>query len=106
MQDPLAAWGALGLPPLEVVCALAILLPGERWSRPASLVLSALLIAFLAALTRAWMLGLDIHCGCFGPSDDSLNYPLKIAQDCLLLGAALTVLFQNGKSAKSSVAAA
>lgn len=87
--EPWAAWIALGLPVLELLCAVAVVVPA--WSRAAALVLGGLLAAFIVALVRAWALGLDLHCGCFGSSGDSVNYPWKLAQNGMLLLAALAV---------------
>jgi len=83
IDDPDAAWIALGLPVLEVICSAAIIIPS--WSRPAALILGGLLIIFLAALGRAWLFGLDLHCGCFGSSTESVHYPWKFVQNIALL---------------------
>jgi len=55
---------ALYLPWLEIICGLAVF--GSAWRRSALLLLLALTIVFIAAITSAWMRGLDIRCGCFG----------------------------------------
>jgi uncharacterized membrane protein YphA (DoxX/SURF4 family) len=39
---------------------------GLRWT---SLIASALLVVFIAAMTRAYILGLEIVCGCFGNNE-------------------------------------
>ena len=94
IDDPLAAWAALALPVLELLCAVAILLPA--WSKGAASLLASLLLLFMVALIRAWSLGIDLHCGCFGASDVSVDYPWKLAQNALLLlaAASLAVPFQ------------
>ncbi|HXB03061.1 MAG TPA: MauE/DoxX family redox-associated membrane protein [Opitutaceae bacterium] len=55
---------ALYLPWLEIICGLAVFV--GAWRRSALLLLLALTIVFIAAITSAWMRGLDIRCGCFG----------------------------------------
>jgi putative oxidoreductase len=55
---------ALYLPWLEIICGLAMFV--RAWRRSALVLLLALTIVFIAAITSAWMRGLDIRCGCFG----------------------------------------
>jgi uncharacterized membrane protein YphA (DoxX/SURF4 family) len=55
---------ALYLPWLEIICGLAVFVSASR--RSALLLLLALTVVFIAAITSAWMRGLDIRCGCFG----------------------------------------
>nr|WP_320049710.1 MauE/DoxX family redox-associated membrane protein [uncultured Desulfuromonas sp.] len=61
-------WGNLllasVLPMLEIVVAIALLLP--RWWRAASLLSIALNTVFSVALLSAMIRGLSIDCGCFG----------------------------------------
>lgn len=61
---PLSCALALYLPWLEILAGSAWILGVLRAG--ASLLLGAMLLAFLAVLTSAWMRGLDISCGCFG----------------------------------------
>jgi uncharacterized membrane protein YphA (DoxX/SURF4 family) len=80
-------WLARGLPWFEV--ALGILLiagVGLRWT---GLAASALLLVFIAAMTRAYFLGLEIMCGCFG-NNEKLG-PLTLLRDSSLLVLALAV---------------
>ena len=58
---------AYGVPLLETVLALLLISGiGLRWSAAAS---SALLLFFFALMARAYVLGMSIDCGCFGPGD-------------------------------------
>jgi uncharacterized membrane protein YphA (DoxX/SURF4 family) len=61
-----------------------------RSRRTAALVICALMVLFIAVVLQAWARGLDIHCGCFGSSDDLSpdNYPALLFRDVglLLLG--------------------
>jgi uncharacterized membrane protein YphA (DoxX/SURF4 family) len=75
---------ALYLPWLEIVCGLAVFVGGSR--RSALVLLLVLTVVFIAAITSAWMRGLDIRCGCFGAASTApLAYDL--AFDLVLFGA-------------------
>jgi uncharacterized membrane protein YphA (DoxX/SURF4 family) len=54
------------LPWLELVTAIALLLPRPRLRQGAWLLATLLSALFLTAQTTAWARGLDISCGCFG----------------------------------------
>ena len=56
---------AVGLPALEILAAIGLLFD----FRGSLLVVTGLLILFLAILSYGIWLGLDIDCGCFGPGD-------------------------------------
>lgn len=94
ISDPVAAWTALILPVVELVCGVAVLFPA--WSRAAGIILSVLLLGFIVALVRAWASGLDLHCGCFGPTASPVNYPWKLAQNAGLFFAAVSLVFARG----------
>jgi uncharacterized membrane protein YphA (DoxX/SURF4 family) len=66
--------------------ALLIAGVGLRWT---SVIASALLLVFISAMTRAYILGLEIVCGCFG-NNEKLG-PLTLARDGSLLLLALAV---------------
>ena len=88
---PLAAveWLARGLPWFEVALgALLIAGIGLRWTGIAA---STLLAVFIAAMTRAYILHMEIMCGCFG-NNEKLG-PLTLARDSsmLLLAIAVTI---------------
>ena len=76
---------ALYLPWLEIIAGAA--LATGVWHRGASLVIGAMLLAFLIALGSAWARGLDITCGCFGHGPNRTNYPLALLLDAGLLAA-------------------
>jgi uncharacterized membrane protein YphA (DoxX/SURF4 family) len=58
---------AYGVPLLEAVLALLLIAGiGLRWTAAAS---SALLLFFFVLMARAYLLGMSIDCGCFGPGD-------------------------------------
>jgi putative oxidoreductase len=77
------------LPWLELVLGtLLILGVGLRW---VSAAITVLLLVFMAALTRAAMLGLQINCGCFGYSSQKPTTELFHDSGLLILGLAVTV---------------
>jgi len=55
---------AMAVPAVEVVCGLAMW--AGSLARGASVVLNAMMVAFLGSLGWAMARGLDIDCGCFG----------------------------------------
>jgi uncharacterized membrane protein YphA (DoxX/SURF4 family) len=55
---------AITLPWIEVVAGILLVL--GVWMRPSALVIGALLVVFVVAITQAMARGLDIECGCFG----------------------------------------
>ena len=56
---------AVGLPVLEVLAALGLLMD----IRGSLTVITALLVLFMGILGYGVWMGLDIDCGCFGPED-------------------------------------
>lgn len=61
---------------------LGVLTPG------ALVVAGGLTLAFMVGTGQAWYFGLNINCGCFGPSDEPSLFPLHM----LLLAAMLAVI--------------
>ena len=82
---PMDLAGAIGLalPFVEVV--LGVLLLAGLFTRPAALVSTVLMLAFVAGIAQAWARGLTIDCGCFGGGGqigaDETRYPQEIARD-------------------------
>jgi len=90
----LPSWGvqfvAHTLPPTEVVLGL-LLLVGWRLRIWASL-LSVIMLGFLVVVTRAYLLHMDINCGCFATPEPI--GPKKILEDAALsILAAATAYF-------------
>jgi hypothetical protein len=65
LPDPLLLPTAVVLPVVEIVLAVGLLL--NRFS--SKIGIATLLLAFIAILSYAIWVGLDIDCGCFGPED-------------------------------------
>ena len=76
-----------GLPVLELLIGLLLLV--GLLTRPAAIVSSLLLVAFIAGIVSAWARGLEIECGCFGgggaKAGAAAAYPWEIARDLGLL---------------------
>ncbi len=88
---PLSAvqWMARVLPWIELALGILLLTgAGLRWS---ALLTSMLLLVFIAAMTRAKMLGLEINCGCFGNNEKLGTVTLLRDSTLLLLAVAVTV---------------
>jgi uncharacterized membrane protein YphA (DoxX/SURF4 family) len=86
---PLAAvnWAALILPWFEFLLGILLIAGvGLRWT---GMIASALLLLFIGAMTRAYMNGLEIMCGCFG-NNEKLG-PLTLLRDSSMLIPALGV---------------
>jgi uncharacterized membrane protein YphA (DoxX/SURF4 family) len=82
-------WMARVLPWFEVMLgALLIIGVGLRWIGS---ITSGLLLVFIAAMTRAKILGLEINCGCFGNNEKLGTATLLRDSSLLLLALAVTV---------------
>jgi uncharacterized membrane protein YphA (DoxX/SURF4 family) len=93
-------WGVIfvarTLPPFELVLGLMLIAGvGLRWVAAAA---SALLLAFFLIMVRAYALGMDIDCGCFGPGDRLSAKTL--VRDGLLLALALGITFAAFRRAR------
>ena len=84
---PIAWLVAFGLPPFEIVCGLALLIPQLRNEGAGLLLL--LMFIFMGALSVAWARGLNIACGCFGASTSGANYPWLMLRDMVITAALL-----------------
>ena len=83
---------AIALPWIELVAGV-MLIVGWR-VRPASLLVSGMMVVFLAALLIALARGLDMSCGCFasqGAEEDPISR-LTVLRDLAWLAMALFVL--------------
>jgi uncharacterized membrane protein YphA (DoxX/SURF4 family) len=82
--EPMAKY----VPWAELVLGLAIL-SGIllRWS---ALVASLVLALFFAVLIRAYALGMQVDCGCFGSGEAPLG-PLRLFEEAVMLALALAI---------------
>lgn len=91
LADPYAAWLALGLPWLEVLCGLAVITGMFR--KGGLLLLNLALIGFFIAISIAKSRGLNIQCGCFGESDSTSDYSELFVRDGVLLCIGLVLVW-------------
>jgi putative oxidoreductase len=92
----LAFIAALVLPWLEILAG-AFLAAGV-WKRGAALVVSGLLVFFIALTAVTMARGLDVDCGCFGAIDRKAGLSV-ILEDLAMLYLGLCVLCQRGAPA-------
>ena len=64
LPDALAPLVAVALPVLEVVTAIALLLPG--YVRGGAALSALMLFGFALGMAQAKLRGIDLECGCFG----------------------------------------
>jgi uncharacterized membrane protein YphA (DoxX/SURF4 family) len=88
------------VPPRSLANLVAITLPWVEllaggllfcgiWKRASALVITVLMIVFLAAICWALAHGYDIRCGCFGTVDARKVGVMALAQDAVMLGMAI-----------------
>jgi uncharacterized membrane protein YphA (DoxX/SURF4 family) len=73
-----------------------------KWLRLASLASTGLLLAFIVVLTRSYLKGMQIDCGCFGDGDPIS--PLTLARDGSLFAASLAMTILAFRAAKVPIA--
>ena len=93
LPEGLVGPAAFGLPAVEIVLGLALVLGVVvRWAAVGSAVL---LVVLVAAVGSAWARGLQIDCGCFGGGGevgaDQTAYPSEVLRDGGLLVVALAL---------------
>jgi hypothetical protein len=83
---------AVYLPWLELSAGLAVVF--RRLYLGGLIAIAGMTLIFTGALTSAWARGLDISCGCFGKTKESIrtNFPALLGRDLALL-AGTFVLF-------------
>ncbi|WP_237559853.1 MauE/DoxX family redox-associated membrane protein [Desulfohalovibrio reitneri] len=96
---------AVALPVLEVASGVGLAL-NYRW---AHFLAAGMLLVFMAVLLRAKTLGLDIDCGCYGPSDPEAeafaSIDSSLYRDAFMLAALGLVWWRRrafGEGARSS----
>ena len=93
LPDPYAAWLALLLPWIELLCGLAVITGLMR--KGGLLILNLALVGFFVAISIAKARGLDIQCGCFGGSESSSNYTELFIRDGILIATGLALMWLN-----------
>ena len=80
------------LPALEMSVGLALL--SRKFLSPSLLMISGMLLIFIAAIVSAWLRGLDISCGCFGEGNSG-EYFEVIVRDIFLLLLCMIIFLLN-----------
>ena len=91
---------AYSLPPLEILAGLSFL--KSSWRIASAWLVLLMTSVFIAAITSAWIRGLDISCGCFGPSDEPANYLEIFLRDILIITIAVLIIWLTKKNAFQS----
>lgn len=86
MPFELARWIGYGLPWLEIVVGVLLVL--GLFTRVSAVVGGLLMLAFVVGIAQAWARGLTIDCGCFGGGGQvdasKTRYGTEIARDSAL----------------------
>ena len=89
LPQPLVAPIALLLPFLEVM--LGVYLVIGLFVRASAWIAALMLLIFDAAIASAVARGLHLHCGCFGPNDQTVTTWAEVARDAVLVVLAVIV---------------
>jgi uncharacterized membrane protein YphA (DoxX/SURF4 family) len=86
---------ALFLPYLELVCGVCLII--NRWSRGSALIVTGLMLVFIAALGYNIYRGIDVDCGCFTLNEGATGSMwVYLVRDILFLAMAFgTVLYRQ-----------
>src|SRR4051812_15032909 len=78
---------AMFLPWLEIAAGAALIV--GRLYQGAIGVCGLMSLTFIAAISSAWMRGLDLTCGCFGHENNATDYPRHLALNGAMLAATM-----------------
>jgi hypothetical protein len=82
LPEALVAPFALGLPVLELVVGVGLLVPA--YQRGAALLSALMLGLFAVAMAQSKLRGIDLECGCFGAASEARVSWTKVTLDVLL----------------------
>jgi uncharacterized membrane protein YphA (DoxX/SURF4 family) len=82
----LSSFVAITIPSIELVAALVLVLGRGYWRQAAAVVLFGLLLVFTTAIARAWAMGINLECGCFGSGSSHIG-PIPIVRNVSLVAA-------------------
>lgn len=77
---------AIGLPWFEVIAGMCLVFRKFAY-KAACWNLFLLTLLFSTVVSFSWARGLDINCGCFGVTENTTNYPWKLASNGLIAAA-------------------
>ncbi len=83
---------AIMLPSVELTAALVLIFGPRLWRHGAAFVLGGMLVVFTAAILRAWAVGINLECGCFGVGSTHIG-PGPVLRNLGLLTAILLGLY-------------
>ena len=90
---------ALGLPPFEILCGIALLI--KPWRRPAALGVALLSAIFLSAILAAELRDIEVECSCFGGTSSEPVWSLITRDLVFFAGASLLYLRDLRRSSRS-----
>jgi uncharacterized membrane protein YphA (DoxX/SURF4 family) len=92
LPPPLVWATAVFLPWIEAMCGLALVL--GRFEKGAALLVSVMMVLFIAVTLYNGYRGLDVACGCFSvTAREPSNIALNTLRDLFILAAGLWVLY-------------
>ena len=100
-----APYVALGLPPLEIAATCAVLLLPRAWRQAGAWLMLVMLAAFTFAMARAWSLGINIECGCFGKGSPNIG-PMSFVRNGTLMLAVVALLWIDRETKDVKVSSA
>ncbi|MEW5975130.1 MAG: DoxX family protein [Acidobacteriota bacterium] len=83
---------AVTLPWVEWFCGILLIL--GIFVRSAAALSTAMLTAFLVGMISAWVRGLNITCGCFGPTQETIG-AITLLRDGVFLSLSLFILLSH-----------
>jgi len=94
LYPTLANYVANTLPTIEITASLALLFGKGPLRHAGALTLFALLGVFTTALIRAWALGINLECGCFGVGSTQIGVWPVLRNITLMTAIVLTVMLE------------
>jgi putative oxidoreductase len=83
---------ASAIPSIELFASATLIFAKGPFRLASALTLFGLLGVFTAALLRAWALGIDLECGCFGVGSTAIGMWPVLRNLCLMTALGLSVL--------------
>jgi uncharacterized membrane protein YphA (DoxX/SURF4 family) len=93
------------LPSIEIVASLVLIFGKSRWREAAAVIILGLLVTFTSAILRAWALGINLECGCFGEGSSSIG-PVPVIRNVSLTAALVLSLFLEFRQSTKPAATA
>jgi len=81
------------LPMVEIVSGVALALGRGAWRAGAALLVLVLLLAFTAAVSAAWLRGIDVRCGCFGKGGGPIDGITVVRDVAFVIWSAIVLRF-------------